>query len=89
MPHTANRYRQLQAEYEIPLTRTLLALTQLREAGVFVVPLLQKILKKYKENFPAGVEGWIFRGEKSMRPLDLDNLSRRDIPQYIDGAWFT
>jgi hypothetical protein len=22
------------------------------------------------------------------RPLDLDNLSRRDIPQYINGAWF-
>jgi integrase len=62
--------------------------TDAREAGVFVVPLLQKILKKYKENFPAGVEGWIFRGEKSMRPLDLDNLSRREIPQYINGAWF-
>jgi len=63
--------------------------TEAREAGVFAVPLLQKILKKYKENFPAGVEGWLFRGEKCMRPLDLDNLSRRDIPQYIDGAWFT
>jgi len=62
--------------------------TEAREAGVFVVPLLQKILKKYKENLPAGVEGWIFRGEKSMRPLDLDNLSGRDIPQYINGAWF-
>jgi len=23
-----------------------------------------------------------------MRPLDLDNLSRREIPQYINGAWF-
>ena len=23
-----------------------------------------------------------------LRPLDLDNLSRRDIPQYINGAWF-
>jgi integrase len=62
--------------------------TEAREAGVFVVPLLQKILKKYKENFPAGDEGWIFRGEKFMRPLDLDNLSRREIPQYINGAWF-
>jgi len=64
------------------------AKTEAREAGVFVVPLLQKILKKYKENFPAGEEGWIFRGEKFMRPLDLDNLSRREIPQYINGAWF-
>jgi len=62
--------------------------TEAREAGVFVVPLLQKILKKYKENFPAGEEDWVFRGEKMMRPLDLDNLSRREIPQYINGAWF-
>jgi hypothetical protein len=23
-----------------------------------------------------------------LRPLDLDNLTRRDIPQYINGAWF-
>jgi integrase len=23
-----------------------------------------------------------------MSPLDLDNLSRRKVPQYIDGAWF-
>jgi integrase len=23
-----------------------------------------------------------------LRPLDLDSLSRRDIPQYINGAWF-
>jgi len=22
------------------------------------------------------------------QPLDLDNLSRREIPQYINGAWF-
>jgi len=23
-----------------------------------------------------------------LRPRDLDHLSRRDIPQYINGAWF-
>ncbi|HXN25240.1 MAG TPA: tyrosine-type recombinase/integrase [Candidatus Dormibacteraeota bacterium] len=62
--------------------------TAAREAGVFVVPLLRKILKKYKESFPAGEEDWIFRGERLMRPLDLDNLSRRVIPQFINGAWF-
>jgi hypothetical protein len=65
--------------------------TDAREAGIYVVPLLQKILTKYKAEFPKlgklG-EGWIFRGEKLLRPLDLDNLSRRDIPQYINGAWF-
>jgi integrase len=62
--------------------------TEAREAGIFVVPILRKILAKYKTGFPAGEGDWIFRGEKFMRPLDLDNLSRRDIPKYINGAWF-
>jgi integrase len=62
--------------------------TDAREAGTYVVPVLQKILKKYKEEFPEVGEGWVFRGEKLQRPLDLDNLSRRDIPQHINGAWF-
>jgi integrase len=62
--------------------------TEAREAGVYVVPLLQKILTKYKAGYPSVGDGWMFRGEKMLRPLDLDNLSRRDIPQYINGAWF-
>lgn len=62
--------------------------TDAREAGIYVVPLLQKILKKYQTEFPPVGDGWIFRGEKLLRPLDLDNLSRRDIPQHINGAWF-
>jgi integrase len=62
--------------------------TEAREAGIYVMPILRKILAKYKTGFPAGEEGWIFRGEKFMRPLDLDNLSRREIPQYINGSWF-
>jgi integrase len=62
--------------------------TEAREAGIYVIPLLRKILTKYKAAFPSLGEGWIFRGEKLLRPLDLDNLSRRDIPQYINGAWF-
>jgi len=62
--------------------------TEAREAGVFVIPLLRKILAKYKKDFPPGEEGWIFRGEKFLRPLDLENLSRREIPQHIKGAWF-
>jgi integrase len=62
--------------------------TNARLASVPVVPVLKTILRKYKTNFPAGEDDWIFRGEKLMRPLDLDNLSRRDIPQYINGAWF-
>jgi integrase len=62
--------------------------TDAREAGIYVLPLLQKILKKYKKAYPPAGDGWVFRGEQLLRPLDLDNLSRRDIPQYIKGAWF-
>lgn len=62
--------------------------TEAREAGVPVIPLLAKILAKYKKEFPPTGDGWIFRGDRLMNPLDLDNLSRRDIPQYINGAWF-
>ena len=62
--------------------------TEAREAGIYVVPILRKILIKYKASFPPIGEGWMFRGEKMLRPLDLDNLSRREIPQYINGAWF-
>jgi integrase len=62
--------------------------TDAREAGIYVIPLLQKILKKYKREYPTMGDGWVFRGEKLLRPLDLDNLSRRDIPKHINGAWF-
>jgi integrase len=58
------------------------------EASVSVIPVLQKILAKYKQEFPKVGDGWMFRGEKLLRPLDLDNLSRRDIPEHINGAWF-
>lgn len=62
--------------------------TEAREAGVFVIPLLRKILAKYKTAFPPQGDGWIFRGERLLRPLDLDNMAKRDIPQHINGAWF-
>ena len=62
--------------------------TEARESGVYVIPLLRKILSKYQKQFPPIGDDWIFRGEKLHHPLDLDNLSRRDIPQYINGAWF-
>ena len=62
--------------------------TEAREAGVYIMPLLRRIPANYKAAFPSGSEGWMFRGDKLMRPLDLDNLSRRDIPKHINGAWF-
>jgi integrase len=62
--------------------------TEAREAGIYVIPVLRKILTKYKVTFPPLGDGWMFRGEKLLRPLDLDNLSRREIPQHINGAWF-
>jgi integrase len=64
--------------------------TEAREAAVPVAPLLQEILTKYKANrsFPPVADGWIFYGQKEKKPIDMDNLSRRDIPQFINGAWF-
>lgn len=64
--------------------------TEAREAGVPVAPLLQKILAKYKANkaFPSVDGGWMFYGQKEKKPIDMDNLSRRDIPSHINGAWF-
>jgi integrase len=60
--------------------------TEAREAGIFVIPVLRQILAKYRKQFPSN--DWIFFGSKSMTPLNLDNLSRRDIPEHINGAWF-
>lgn len=62
--------------------------TEAREAGVPVIPVLQKILNKYKKAHPPLGEGWIFRGEKLLKPLNLDNMSKRDIPDQINGTWF-
>jgi integrase len=45
-----------------------------REAGIYVIPILRKILTKYKASFPPIGDGWMFRGEKMLRPLNLDNL---------------
>lgn len=59
-----------------------------RSKGVYVIEPLRKILAAYKEAFPPGEQDWVFYGAKSMRPLNLDNLSRREIPGYINGAWF-
>jgi integrase len=57
--------------------------TEAREAGVYVVPLLRSILKNYRKAHPAGKEGWMFRGGKLLRPINLDNLSRRDISKKV------
>jgi integrase len=64
--------------------------TEAREAGVPVAPILQKILEKYRsnKNFPPVEDGWMFYGQKEKKPIDMDNLSRREIPQFINGAWF-
>ena len=66
------------------------AKTEAREAGVPVAPILQKILAKFRanKNFPPVEEGWMFYGHKEKKPIDMDNLSRRDIPQFINGAWY-
>jgi integrase len=64
--------------------------TEAREAGVPVAPLLGEILSKYKKNkqFPPVEGGWMFYGQKEKKPIDMDNLSRREIPGHINGAWY-
>lgn len=61
--------------------------TDAREAKIYIVPMLREILAKYRTEFPPNEDGWIFRGDKLMRPLDLDNLSRQVITVHINGAW--
>ena len=58
-----------------------------RENALEVTPMLKKILSAYKEEFPPVGAGWVLRGRKN-GPLSLDNPPRRDIPQFINGAWF-
>ena len=55
-----------------------------------VAPLLREILAKYKANkdFPPVEGGWMFYGQKEKKPIDMDNLSRREIPNHINGAWY-
>lgn len=62
--------------------------TEAREDGVYIVPLLRKMLAAYKASLKIKCDsGWMFCSEKG-GPLNLDNLSRRDIPTHINGAWF-
>ena len=55
--------------------------TAAREAGVPVPPLLWQILAKYKTNksFPPVADDWMFYGQKEKKPINMDNLSRREI----------
>jgi len=62
--------------------------TQAREAAIPVISQLREILDAYKQQFPPNGHDWVFRGEKFGRPLDLNNISRRDIPLHMPGAWF-
>jgi len=62
--------------------------TEARGAEIPLLALTRDILAKYKKSFPAAGEGYIFRGDRLLRPLNLDNLSRKDIPNHINGSWF-
>lgn len=52
--------------------------------------MLREILAKYKTNkqFPPVENNWMFYGDKEKKPIDMDNLSGREIPGHINGAWF-
>jgi integrase len=62
--------------------------TEAREAEIPLIKPLEKMLLSYKKEYPEAGDGWIFRGNKLFKPLDLDNLSRREIPDHINGAWY-
>ena len=64
--------------------------TEAREAGVPVAPFLQQILEKYRANkeFPPVDGDWMFYGSKEKKPIHMDNLTRREVPMYVNGAWF-
>ena len=61
--------------------------TEAREAAVPVAPLLKEILEKYLKNTPPVEGGWMFYGSKEKKPIDMDNLARRDITPFINGTW--
>jgi integrase len=61
--------------------------TTARKASIPVIRQLRQILTEYEKRFPPTQENWIFHGNKSFKPLNLDNLVRRDIPRYINGTW--
>lgn len=61
--------------------------TEARQEKLIIVPAIRKLLAKYKQEVPPVGAGWMFRGVKG-GPLNLDNVSRRDIPKHIDGAWY-
>jgi integrase len=61
--------------------------TTARKASIPVIPQLQQILEGYRKQFPPTEENWIFRGNKSSEPLNLDNFVRREIRPYIKDNW--
>jgi integrase len=61
--------------------------TEARSGAVPVIPVLKKILDRYREQFPPNGSDFIFRGEKMGFALNLDNVSRRDIAPIMGEKW--
>lgn len=62
--------------------------TQAREDGVYIVPMLQKMLAAYRKNFSTKCDGgWMFCA-RGGDPLNLDFLSRKTIQVFINDVWF-
>jgi len=58
--------------------------TEDSERSVPVLPLLQKVLEKYRGD--ASSDAYIFAGEKRGAPLNLPNLAARDIKPALKNA---
>jgi len=89
--HPSGRLDAVKNEYEAIFSRALDATLVLDDSGkcLRANPAAAELLAKYRKdrNYPPVEGGWMFYGSKEKKPIDMDNLSRREIPQFINGAW--
>src|SRR6267378_5235623 len=89
--HLSERLDGVKNEYEAIFSRALDATLVLDDSGkcLRANPAAAELLAKYRKdrNYPPVEGGWMFYGSKEKKPIDMDNLSRREIPQFINGAW--
>ena len=61
--------------------------TEKSASSVPVIEQLRKILAVHKQKPGTNTESWIFAGEKMGRPLNLDNLARREMKPILGERW--
>lgn len=61
--------------------------TEARGGTVPVIPVLKRILRDYKKEFPPSSSDFIFRGDRRGFALNLDNVWRRTIKPVLGNRW--